>query len=111
VGDVVRVAALDARRGGLGGDGWRSGAKSDADADHRRRRGRRRGCAQSGADAILFVTPPNAFRSRRGAARTGGSVRSPAPDIRTDLDTTPTSVTEVRLVSLDRRMRAYGARW
>jgi hypothetical protein len=82
-----------------GGD-LRAGAKLDADAttvdgapvvDAARR---------SGADAILFVTPPNAkpIEQGRGAYRWFGA-RS-APDPRTDLDTTPTSVTEVRLVSL-----------
>jgi len=82
------------------GDGLRSGAKFDADAivvdgapviDAARK---------SGADAILFVTPPNAvpIQTGRGAYRWFGA--QSAPDPRTDLDTTPTSVTEVRLYNL-----------
>jgi hypothetical protein len=55
---------------------------------------------RAGADAILFVQPPTTvpIEVGRGAYR-WFDARS-APDPRTDLDTTPASVTEVRLFSL-----------
>ena len=54
---------------------------------------------QAGADAILFVTPPNAAPVRGRGAYRWFDARS-EPDPRTDLDTAPASVTEVRLYSL-----------
>jgi hypothetical protein len=81
------------------GQGLLAGASNDADAivvngapviDAARR---------AGADAILFVTPPNAVPVRGSGAYRWFDARS-EPDPRTDLDTAPTSVTEVRLYSL-----------
>jgi len=78
----------------------RGGVKSDADAIIVDGAAVVEAARQAGADAILFVTPPNAIpiATGRGAYRWFGA--QSAPDIRTDLDTTPSSVTEVRLVSL-----------
>ena len=55
---------------------------------------------QAGADAILFVQPPAAapVATGRGAYRWFDARSSTDP--RTDLDTTPSSVTEVRLYNL-----------
>ena len=54
---------------------------------------------KAGADAILFVTPPNAVPVRGHGAYRWLGARS-EPDPRTDLDSAPTSVTEVRLYNL-----------
>jgi len=82
------------------GDGLRNGTKTDADAIVVDGAAVVEAARRAGADAILFVTPPNAIpiTTGRGAYRWFGA--QSGPDIRTDLDTTPASVTEVRLVSL-----------
>jgi hypothetical protein len=82
------------------GDGLRSGAKFDADAIVVDGAPVIAAARRAGADAILFVTPPNAvpIATGRSAFRWFGAAS--APDIRTDLDTTPSSVTEVRLYNL-----------
>ncbi|HQU47901.1 MAG TPA: hypothetical protein PLM09_02015 [Casimicrobiaceae bacterium] len=63
----------------------------------------------AGADAILFVQPP----SDKPIVRSGGMYRwmgaRSDPDPRTDLDTTPTSVTEVRLYGLDTSKESWRA--
>ena len=54
---------------------------------------------KAGAEAILFVTPPNAVPVTGRSAYRYFDARS-APDNRTDLDTAATSLTEVRLYNL-----------
>ena len=82
------------------GEGMRIGARFDGDATIVDGAPVVEAARKSGADAILFVTPPNAVavQTGRGAYRWFGA--QSAPDPRTDLDTAPTSVTEVRLVNL-----------
>ena len=82
------------------GEGLRGGAATDPDAIVVDGGPVIAAARQAGADAILFVQPPNAVPvgPGRGAYR-WFDARS-APDPRTDLDTTPASVTEVRLYSL-----------
>jgi len=82
------------------GEGLRGVAKVDADATVVDGAAVINAARLAGADAILFVTPPNAvpIAAGRSAYRYFGAAS--APDIRTDLDTTPSSVTEVRLYNL-----------
>jgi hypothetical protein len=82
------------------GEGLRSGARIDADATVVDGAPVIEAARQSGADAILFVTPPNAVPVQAGRSAYRWFGAQSAPDPRTDLDTAPTSVTEVRLVSL-----------
>lgn len=64
---------------------------------------------RAGADAILFVQPP----SDKPIVKSGGMYRwlgaRSDPDPRTDLDTTPSSVTEVRLYGIDTSKEAWRA--
>jgi hypothetical protein len=82
------------------GEGLRTGAKFDADAIIVDGAPVIEAARKSGADAILFVTPPNAVPVQAGRSAYRWFGAQSAPDPRTDLDTTPTSVTEVRLVNL-----------
>jgi hypothetical protein len=91
------------------GEGLRSGAKVDADATVVDGAAVINAARVAGADAILFVTPPNAvpIAAGRSAYRYFGAAS--APDIRTDLDTTPSSVTEVRLYNLTTNLGVWRA--
>jgi hypothetical protein len=87
----VAASASDILRGGM---------KTDADAIIVDGAAFVEAARQAGADAILFVTPPNAVPVATGRSAYRWFGAQSGPDIRTDLDTTPASVTEVRLVSL-----------
>lgn len=64
---------------------------------------------RAGADAVLFVQPPSdvPVKAGRGAQRWMDARSDPDP--RTDLDTTPSSVTEVRLYAIDTTKEAWRA--
>jgi hypothetical protein len=94
------VAKLAARGvASQAGQGLLAGAGNDADAIVVDGGPVIAAARQAGADAILFVTPPNAAPVKGRSAYRWFDART-APDPRTDLDTAPTSLTEVRLYSL-----------
>jgi len=91
------------------GEGLRSGAKVDADATLVDGAAVIDAARRAGADAILFVTPPNAVPVAAGRSAFRWFGATSAPDIRTDLDTTPSSVTEVRLYNLNTNVGVWRA--
>lgn len=82
-------------------DGLPGAASLDADAATVDGAGVIDAARRAGADAILFVQPPSdaPVTPGRGAYRWMDARSNPDP--RTDLDTTPASVTEVRLYGLN----------
>ena len=64
---------------------------------------------RSGADAILFVQPPAAVPIAPGSGAYRWLDARSSPDPRTDLDTAPASVTELRLYNLTTNAAAWRA--
>jgi hypothetical protein len=90
-------------------DGLPGAASLDADATTVDGAGVIDAARRAGADAILFVQPPSdaPVTAGRGAYRWMDARSNPDP--RTDLDTTPASVTEVRLYGLGTGMGGWRA--
>ena len=64
---------------------------------------------KAGAEAIVFIRPPNAVPVEPGRSAYRWLDARSGPDPRTDLDTTPVSVTEVRVFDLTSKARTWRA--
>lgn len=91
------------------GEGLLQGASLDADAVTVDGSPVIAAARKAGAEAIVFVRPPNAVPIDPGRSAYRWLDARSGPDPRTDLDTTPVSVTEVRVFDLTTKARTWRA--
>lgn len=91
------------------GEGLLEGASLDADAVSVDGNPVIQAARKAGAEAIVFVRPPNVVPMEPGYSAYRWLGARSGPDPRTELDTTPTSVTEVRIFDLTTKGRTWRA--
>ena len=91
------------------GDGLLQGASLDADAVTADGSPVIAAARKAGAEAIVFVRPPSVVPIEPGRSAYRWLDARSGPDPRTDLDTTPISVTEVRVFDLTTKARTWRA--
>ena len=91
------------------GEGLLGGASVDADAVTADGSPVIAAARKAGAEAIVFIRPPNAVPVEPGRSAYRWLDARSGPDPRTELDTTPVSVTEVRVFDLTSKARTWRA--